>query len=618
MPEQARYQLWIIAAAGMVFFVHLGGAHLWDMDEALYASCAREMHERGDWVVPMFNGHLFPEKPPLMFWTMMVGFDLFGVNEFAARFFSAVLGVATALLTFHLGRLLFNVRIGFWAGIITASTIIFTVSARAATVDSALTFLTTAAFLLFALAVAKPGTGFGHRPEAGRGRAGHVLGTRLKAEKCACPLGPPDCGKSPWRLMALMYACLGAAVLAKGPVGAILPLGAMALFLLIERGWRNLLRSAWWMRPFTALVVVAAIALPWYVWVGLRTDWQWPRQFFLEFNLRPFRQPIQGHGDVSSYQWLVAALVSLLYRLYHIPGVLVGFFPWAVFLGPTLVDAVQRMRRRDQTRAGVALAVCWFGTWFVFWSICKTKLPHYLLPAYPALALLTGCFVDRWLTEPASLKVWWLRNAWLSMILVGIGMIIALPIVAARYMPGEARLALIGLIPLLGGAWCWRATARNRHQAAAIGFAVTAVVFLTVVFGFAALRVDRHQNAPAVFAAIRADGSEPSTVPLATYCFFRESLVYYAHRTADCPVTVCDDMRQLRQFLDRPGRRYVLTKDESESEIRAAFAGRIRVINRQRRFLGDGDDLVVLATLPDAVAGGRASETGGRRFPNAL
>jgi hypothetical protein len=109
------------------------------------------MFQRGDWVVPMFNGQMFPEKPPLMFWTMMAGFELFGVNEWGARFFSAVLGVGTALVAFHLGRILANDRVGLWTGLITASTLVFTISARAATVDSALTFVTTLAFLMFAI-----------------------------------------------------------------------------------------------------------------------------------------------------------------------------------------------------------------------------------------------------------------------------------------------------------------------------------------------------------------------------------------------------------------------------------------------------------------------------------
>ena len=144
MSQSVRYQLWIVAAAAVIFFTNLGATGLWDEDEPLFASCAREMMERGDWVVPMYNGNIFPDKPPLMFWLMMSGYAIFGMTEFAVRFWSAVLGIGTALISYHLGRLLFNARVGLWAGLITASSIIFTVSARAATVDTAMTFVTAA------------------------------------------------------------------------------------------------------------------------------------------------------------------------------------------------------------------------------------------------------------------------------------------------------------------------------------------------------------------------------------------------------------------------------------------------------------------------------------------
>jgi 4-amino-4-deoxy-L-arabinose transferase-like glycosyltransferase len=580
MRQEVRYQLWIVAAAGVIFFTNLGQTALWDMDEALYTTCAREMFQRGNWVVPWFNGEMFPEKPPLMFWTMMAGFELFGVNEFGARFFSAVFGVATALAAFHLGRILGNVRVGLWTGLITASTIIFTVSARAATVDSALTLATTLAFLLFVIAR------YGGATAAGGGSS------------CTAARGS-------WPAIALMYACIGVAVLAKGPVGMVLPLAAMGLFLLAADGWRNLFRSAWSIRPLTGLLVMAAVALPWYVWVGVRTDGEWLRRFFLEFNLRPFKQPIQGHGAASSLDQLRAAFVSILYYFFHVPAILVGFFPWSVFLGPTLVDTFQRSGRRDAWRDGCVLASCWFGVWFVFWSICKTKLPHYLLPAYPALALLTACFVDRWQTEPASLARWWLRNAWISMILVGVGMMIALPLVAAKYLPGEASLGLVGLIPLLGGGWCWWKTAHGRHNEAVIAFTVTAVIFLTAIFGFAALRVDGHQNAEPMIVAIRADSGRSDAVPIATYRFFRESTVYYAGH----PVTKCDDgatahrsaRQQLQEFLATSNRSYVITTSEYLPEIEGDFPGRFHAIFRQRRFLSDqaSDEMVVLRWGPE-------------------
>ena len=118
----------------------------------------------------------------------------------------------------------------------------------------------------------------------------------------------------------------------------------MGLYLLVADGWRNVFRSAWWMRPLTALVVVAAVALPWYVWVGYRTDGEWLRKFFIEFNLRPFQQPILTHGDTSFLNSTLAIVASILYFFYHIPAILVGFFPWSVFLGPTLLDTIGRRR----------------------------------------------------------------------------------------------------------------------------------------------------------------------------------------------------------------------------------------------------------------------------------
>ncbi|MEN6405736.1 MAG: glycosyltransferase family 39 protein [Thermoguttaceae bacterium] len=561
MRPEVRYQLWIAAAAGIVFFTQLGGASLWDMDEALYATCSREMLQRGDWVEPRFNGAMFPEKPPLMFWTMMAGFKLFGVNELGARFFSAVFGMATALAAFHLGRVLCNAKVGLWTGLITATTVLMAISARAATVDAALTLVTTLAFWWFVL---------------GRKRGGSSF---------------------PLRDAVPMYACLGIAVLGKGPVGLVLPLAAMGLYLLVTDGWRNLLRSALWMRPLTAFLVVAAVALPWYVWVGVQTHGQWPRQFFLEFNLRPFQQPILGHGDVGGYlHQTLALLVSFSYHFYHLPALLVGFFPWSILLGPTLIDTWQRVRQKLRDSDGCVLALCWFATWLVFWSVCKTKLPHYLLPAYPALALLTARLVERWQTEPASLGRSWLRNAWLSLILVGVGIAIVVPIVARTYLPGDAILGILGLIPVVGGVWCWRQTSQGRPRSAAIGLTVTAVVLLTAMFGWGATRVDRHQNGPAMIAAIQAHSGDVSRASIATYRFFRESTVYYAGH----PVVRCMNepdrpaVDQLRQFLKTPGPAYVITTSRHAVDVQKQFPGRLEEIFRQRRFLGP-DEMVVLA-----------------------
>jgi 4-amino-4-deoxy-L-arabinose transferase-like glycosyltransferase len=268
----------------------------------------------------------------------------------------------------------------------------------------------------------------------------------------------------------------------------------------------------------------------------------------------------------------------------------------------------------------------------VLWSLVKTKLPHYLLPAYPALALLTAFFIERWqelgVGESGKLAASpfpqrWLQHAWLSLVLVGIGMTIAVPIVSLFFLPGEAVLGLVGLIPALGGGWCWWQTAHSRHPQALTAFAVTAVLFLTAIFGFAALRVDHHQNARPMIAAIRADYEKPASgqrekkgdrgqsrslpkkgtsspaPPIATYGFFRESTVFYAGH----PVTTCDDnlradqsaRQALQEFLAQADRSYVITTNEYTAEIDKSFPGRFQVIFRQPCFLRPME-MVVLRT----------------------
>jgi 4-amino-4-deoxy-L-arabinose transferase-like glycosyltransferase len=518
--------------------------------------------------------------------------------------------------------------VGLWAGLVTASTIVFTMSAaRAATVDSALTFFTTLAFLLFVIGWRK-GAGFGVQG-SGNGEQGR------KSSNQQFPLS----------YAIASYACIGVAVLGKGPVGMLLPLAAMGLFLLAINGWQSFFRSAWWMRPFTIIALIAVVALPWYVAVGCQTSWEWPKQFIRDFCLRPFQTPIQGHGDATT------AIVSVLYYFYQVPAILFGFFPWSVFLGPTLVDTVRRLREGKKRngekgkqfstlnkplaasqpfpsdaptseaarwRVGILLALCWFGVWFVFWSICKTKLLHYLLPAYPALALLTACFIDRWLAaEKGSDPIcrngpsgaehkwgltpfpppWAFRNAWISTIFVGVGIMIAIPLLAPKYLPGEALLGSLGLLLVLGGAWCWRKTSRNQYHDAAVAFAITSVAFLTAVFGFATLRVDRFQNAKPMMAAICADeeGGVKLQSPIATYRFFRWSTVFYAGK----PVTACDNeadgrsaQQELAAFLAQPTRSYVITTDEYEPEIKKAFGDRLKVIHREPQFLADGEMVI--------------------------
>ena len=602
MNKHVSDQLLIVAAAAVICFTSLGGAALWDEDEPLYASCAWEMLQRDDWVVPYYNGQMFPDKPPLMFWMMMAGYEMFGRTEFAVRFWSAVAALGTALATYHLGRLLFRREVGLWAGLIVCSSFIFTVSARAATVDSALTLLTTLGFLAFV--------------SGGLAKQGKTGGDSAVSDPDLAPVRrflPRS-----WITFLILWVAMGIAVLAKGPVGLLLPMASIGLFVMLmnhaespvgtepstwlgrQRArliglWQslgpvNFLRSLWQLRPLTGVLVVLAVAGPWFVMVGLRDD-QWLAEFFGKFNWRPFTEPILGH---SGPFW------------YHIPAILIGFFPWSIFMVPVLMDWKQGLHRQSAWRPGYLLMACWLGVFLVFWSICKTKLPHYLLPAYPALSLATACFVHHWISDPSILDRRWLRGAFRLSVAVGLVIVAGFPIAAGIFAPGEEALGLIGLVLVVGGAVCLHQLQRDRRVAAMGVYAATSVILVTTVFGFGTLRIDRYQYSRGLMAEVQRHGQGPRE--LIGYRFIRESVVYYAGQ----PVQYVEENDQLRRLLEGADNPYVLTTEEHAAEFESHFPGEFSAVVRRDRFLSSGQIVVFArnAASPIPRTAARIKESG--------
>ena len=520
MSSRVGHFVVIALFAGAVMLINLGGPRLWDRDEPRNAGCAVEMLARGDWIVPVFNAEQRTHKPVLLYWLIMSSYSVLGVNEFAARLPSALLAIATALCTYEMGRRLFSARAGMWAGVAVATTVMFVVAGRAATPDATLIFCSTLAVTLFVAAC------FPERRNDSQ-----------SAQETDSVFRSPSVPTS-WIAAAAIYGSMGLAVLAKGPVGVILPTAVIGMFLLIMRlepalsdrfapPWnrllsrlrvlepRHFLRTCWSMRPLTALAICLAVAAPWYIWVGVRTDGEFLRSFFLEHNIGRALQTMEGHRGNF-----------LFYPL----AILVGFFPWSVFTVPLAIDLSWRFRRHDPWKVGYLFAASWIAVYVTVFSLARTKLPSYVTPCYPALALLTGAFVDRWLTGTFYASRRWQYAAFGVFAVVGLAFAVAIPVAAHQFFPGEEWLGVIGTVPLAAGLFCIWAVYGERQAHAAWCFAGSAAVFLVLVFAIAADRVDRYQVQDRLWAAIDANSAMPRVTAFAC---LEPSWVFYSGHAID-------------------------------------------------------------------------------------
>ncbi|HEX4131228.1 MAG TPA: glycosyltransferase family 39 protein [Pirellulales bacterium] len=561
MSESSRDRLWIVVVGACVLLTQLGATTFWDEDETLYAEIVREMIERSDWTVPLYNGQLVTDKPPMVYWLMIAGIRTLGESELAARLAFALLGIATALLTYDLGTLLYNRRAGMWAAIALVSNIIFDVSARACTPDSPLVFFTVAALWCYV-------------------RGGGLMGAPLRPATAVA-----------------MYGCMGLGMLTKGPVAFVLPVGLLMLFHLLrakpsplvgegvsaatadEPGEgmrrfspRRLWQVGWSLRPITAIIVITVVAAPWFIAVGLRTDGQWLTSFFVEHNAMRFLKPNMGHkGPI----------------FYHPLTIMIGFFPWSVFLPLALVALGTRIVRGDAWAASDKFVACWAGAYIVFFSLSKTKLPNYVLPAYPALALMTGALIDGWLRQAVEVAGRWITIALASTALVGAGATVVLGIGGLWFIGGDYRIGMIGVAPALGGAIAWWLHRQQRRQASLAAFGVAAVLFVMIGFGVVGPIVNQYHNAPTMVAEWR-EKVAPDT-RLVAYCDLCPSQVYYAGREVPC----FRDSEQVRQFFASSPDSFLLVRSNRYSEVASVLPDDMRVIDRRARFLKKGEFLLL-------------------------
>ena len=321
----------------MFFGFELGERALWSPDEGRYSEVAREMVVSGDYVTPRLDGVKFFEKPPLFYWLQSLSIRALGLSETALRLWPAIFALASCLAVYAGARMFFDRRSGWIAAVVLATSGLYYAMSRMANLDMILSGLITCALLSFQ---------FGVRVAPGRLR-------RLA--------------------MGIFYVFSALAVLEKGLIGIVIPALVIGTWISLLGNWK-LIRT---MYLPSGIILFLAIAAPWHIFVG----WINP-EFFGFYFVREHLQRFLYKDGMFERPWSFA------------PVLLIGLFPWTVFLYQALrYNLFKDWRPRHGYSDALFLAL-WAGWVFAFFSLSSSKVIPYILPMFPPLAILLGRYLS--------------------------------------------------------------------------------------------------------------------------------------------------------------------------------------------------------------------------------
>ncbi len=526
-------QLFVTAVAIVVLTSGFIGMPFWDEDEPRFAAIAQTMVETGDWTVPLFNGELAVDKPVLMHWCMAACFSIFGMNEIAARLPAALAALLTSLALLRLGTRCFSTATGIVAALAYLGCLLVAIESHAATPDSILVALSTWATLL----LVEPFLPDRRHP--------------LESTNQPAPVNPAPvniaASVSMWHA-SLAGSLLGLGVLCKGPIGYIGPL-------VVVMGWVWLLQclsaakeqsasgqlkeqvlstlrhvlsngipAAFRTVQQTRLLIVTTaailVAAPWYLSVGVQTDWEWTKGFFFVHNVGRFVAPMERHSGGL---------------LFHPLTMLVGFYPWSCFLPLAIFAATRQLWktwRQGETpqienshTPALSLLLFWMSVWVGGFSLAATKLPNYIMPAYPAAALLVAA-----LAMEAVKRSAWLYPRWMGIGVGGIafgGIATSVTILVGSFygLTGSEPAAIIGLIPLAGAFWlAWGS--RQRPAYAVTTMVLLGLLYCSLAVGPTAAWISRANTLPALIQEAHTHAGGHARI--GAYSQITPNLVYYA------------------------------------------------------------------------------------------
>ncbi len=465
----------LLLAVILIWFGNLEYRKLIRPDEGRYAEIPREMVVSGDWTTPRLNDLKYFEKPPLQYWATAVAYEVFGEHQWTSRFWTALTGFAGILLAWFAGTRLFGRGAGTYAAVLLGSSMLYAMMGHINTLDMGVTFFISLG--IFALLL------------------GQVEEQPSKRRN--------------WMLLA--WAGLALAVLSKGLMGLVLPGAALFLYSLFNRDITIWKRMHW----MSGLLLFFLIATPWFVLV-IKANPEFFDRFFIYEHYTRFTTKQLGR-----YQpWY-----------YFVPILLLGMLPWTGLMFDAVLrtwhDSVQKVKTFNPER----FLLVWVVFVYIFFSISDSKLPSYLLPMFPSLALLMG----KQLAEMRSRRLIWLTAP--SLVVVGI-LLCTIPFAAKMsadtplqyqmYSAYANWLMVAAAIWFVGGCAALWLLQRERKMIAVVVLAFSSLIAAQIATsGYNAIARERSSY-------ILADAIRPLIKPgvpfYSVYCY-EQTLPFYLKHT---------------------------------------------------------------------------------------
>lgn len=460
----------LLVVFSVLWFGSLDYRKLIRPDEGRYATIAHEMATTGDWVIPRLNGLIYLEKPPLQYWATATAFRTFGEHDWVARLWPALTGFLGILFAALAGCRLFGRQAGIFAALALATSFFYFVIGHLNTLDMGLSFFLQLALSSFLIA---------HREDS------------------------PSSTSRNWMLLA--WAAAAFAVLSKGLIALVIPGATLMLYLLFTRDFTSLRR----LHTLPGILLFAVLAVPWHVLAQLRTP-EFANFYFLHEHFQRFLTTT--HSRVQPW-W------------YYLPLLLAAAMPWSLIALHAVADS---WKQPGQTGRVLRFLTIWCGFTLLFFSASGSKLPSYILPILPALALIVGEFLSR-----ISLRV--LRLHLMAVALIA-AVVLILTLVLSQHADTPDSLAMLQRYQrwLVASAAVWLSASLLALHLLSRQYGGRAILALACgAAGFSLLAMLGHESLSDTHSAWRLSREIRDKIPAGSPVYvlreFDHTLPYYLH-----------------------------------------------------------------------------------------